>query len=166
MNYLKINSGIYFFIFLLLTSCATSNYSVLNQSEGGAELKVTPDRVLLECEWLYDADDPTLYGFMIHVLDEENTVATVIQGNTLDKGSCEKRLKKIGKILKEGREVYIIATGSLRSNRTEEARSYSFPERGTYHSNGRVLQFMAITNELGSCFDAYFGDKKPCPHDP
>jgi hypothetical protein len=96
------NSWYCFLLPLLATGCATSTYRVFNSGEYGTELSVSPDRVLLECEDLSDADEKGLSGFMIHVLDEENTVLTLVQGNTLDKGSCDRRAKKIGEILKEG----------------------------------------------------------------
>jgi len=73
MQILKRSSSFYFLTFFILIGCATSSYRILDQDDQSAELSVSPDRVLLECEWLYDADIKGLYGFMIHVLDEENT---------------------------------------------------------------------------------------------
>src|SRR5436190_23689571 len=95
----KIDKYLFVVFGLLLSGCATSSYRVLFQNDRVAELSVTPDRVLLECEDLYDADIKGMYGFMMHVLDGESRVTTLVQGNTLDKESCESRLKKIGKVL-------------------------------------------------------------------
>lgn len=166
MQSLKSNSIFYFFIFFILIGCATSSYRILNQDDHSVELNVSPDRIILECEWLYDADIKGLYGFMIHVLDEENTVLTVSQGNTLDKGSCDRRIKKIGQILREGENIYIAGIGNLNKLRVKGKRSYHFPKIGIFHSNERGLQFIAIANEHGTCYDAYSGDEKPCPREP
>ena len=107
MAALKRNCSFYFFIFFIFFGCATSSYRILNQEDQSSELSVSPDRILLECEWLYDADIKGRYGFMIHVLDEENTVLTVGQGNTLDKRDCDILIKIISKILREGKNIYI-----------------------------------------------------------
>lgn len=164
MSALKINSFI-LLSFLLFSGCASSTYQVLNQIENATELSVSPDRVLLECEWLYDADIKGLYGFMIHVLDNENTVLTVVQGNTLGKSDCDRRIKKISSILKKGSHIYIAGTGDLTEPRIE-GHTYIFPRKGTFKGNSRVLGFVAIANEFGTCYDAYSGDEKPCPRDP
>lgn len=162
MAHLKILSMI---CFVLSAGCAISTYRVLNTGRYGTELSVSPDRVLLECEWLYDADIKDRYGFMMHVLDEENTVLTVVQGNTLGKSDCDRRLKLIGKILREGKSIYIAGTGVLDSPR-EIGKPYAFPGKGTFKHNERVLGFAAIANEHGTCYDAYSGPEIPCPRDP
>jgi len=166
MRTLKRNRRWYFLILFFLFGCATSSYRVLNQDDQSAELSVSPDRVLLECEWLHDADIKGRYGFMIHVLDDENTVLTLIQGNTLNKEDCDRRIKKIGKILREGKNIYIAGTGSINEPRVNSKRSYFFPQKGTFLDNERTLQFIAIANEYGSCYDAYSGEEKPCPREP
>lgn len=166
MQTLKRNRKFYFLTLLLLTGCATSSYRILSQDDQSAELNVSPDRILLECEWLHDADIKGLYGFMIHVLDDENTVLTLIQGNTLDKKGCDRRIKKISAILREGRNIYIAGMGNLNEPRIKAKRFYHFPKIGTFHSNERTLYFAAIANEHGTCYDAYSGDEKPCPREP
>jgi hypothetical protein len=152
---------------LLLSGCATPSYHVLFQDDRVAELNVSPDRVLLQCEDLYDADIKGMYGFMIHVLDSTNTVTTVVQTNTLDKDSCDGRLKKIGKILREGHRIYIAGRGDLNDIGSKDYESFVFPQKGSFPSNGRSLQFVAIANEYGLCYDAYSGfEEKPCPPEP
>lgn len=101
----------------------------------------------------------------MHVLDEQKTVVTVLQGNNLDKQSCAERIKKIGHILHNGTQIYIagISYGIDKPRKVEEWK-YTFPGLGTYSGNGRVIQFFAIANEKGNCYDAYYGDRKPCPH--
>jgi hypothetical protein len=164
MQNLKRNS--WHLLFLLLASCTTSSYKILHQDDGSAELSISPDRVLLECEWLYDADVPGLFGFMIHVLDEKNTVLTINQGNTLDKNDCESRIQEISKILNKGRSIYIAGIGNLNEPRSKSKTLYNFPKKGIFEGNERTLQFVAIANEHGACYDAYSGSEKPCPRKP
>lgn len=151
-------------------SCSTSSsYRVGKQGNNSVELNVTPDRVLLECEWIYDADIPDpedAYGFMIHVLDDENTVLSVTQNNLLDKESCYDRINFISSILKRGKIIYIGGMGDLKDPRKTEKHEYTFPGIGTFRGNGRVLQFGVIANEKGQCFDAHRAGEKPCPRDP
>ena len=152
---------------LLLSGCATSSYRVLFQDDGAAELIVSPDRVLLECEDLYDADTKGLYGFMMHVLDDKNSVTTIAQGNTMNRKDCERRLKEIGKILREGTSIYIAGRGNLSTINGALRDEYIFPGKGSFRSGGRSLGFVAIANEQGLCYDAYSGFKeKPCPPEP
>ena len=166
MQTLKRSSSFYFLTFFIFIGCATSSYRILNQDDQSTELTVSPDRIVLECEWLYDADIKGRYGFMIHVLDEENTVLTVNQGNTLNKEDCDRRIKIISKILREGKNIYIAGIGNLNEPRVKGKRTYSFPQKGIFYDNERTLQFVAIANEYGSCYDAYSGEEKPCPREP
>lgn len=153
-------------IILFLSGCATSSFKLIQQHELAAELKVTPDRVLLECENQYKDDSGNGYGFMMHVLDDENTVLSIVQTNVIDKGSCFKRIEKIGKILKTGKAIYVGGMGNLNKPRIKENKTYTFPHLGTFHGNGRNAQFMVIANEKGLCYDAYSGDEDPCPREP
>lgn len=168
MPNLKNNLLISCFSYILLLGCSTSNYLINKEIDGKTEILVTPDRVSLQCEHIYDytgnAIDP--YGFMIHVLGEENTVLTVNQGNLIGKDDCLKRLNKIGQILTKGKKIYIGGIGNLNNKpRIKEDNQYFFPNLGRFNSNGRVLQYMVIWNEHGQCFNAYTGDRKPCPSD-
>jgi len=144
------------------SGCATSSYKVVNHEGWLNELLVTPDRILLKCENL-QTDDIVSYGFSIFVLDEQNTVLPVVQTNRIGKSNCDERLNKIGKILKDGRNIYIAGIGDLEEPRKLREPSHFFPKHGNFMDNGRLLQFHAISNEYGECFDAYSGDKKPCP---
>lgn len=65
-------------LILFLSGCATSYFKLIKQHELAAELKATPDRVLLECEFQYKDDSGDGYGFMMHVLDDENTVLSIV----------------------------------------------------------------------------------------
>lgn len=164
MQHLQRSSGTLAFAVLVLSGCATpSFYRVANRDDEKIELEVTPDRILLECE---DASEnrENPYGFMIHVLDDEMTVLDVFQGNTLAKSDCYGRINEIQKILRNGKRIYIAGMGrSLDKPRITEKWTYHFPAWGTFNGNGRGLQFFAIANEHGQCFDAYFRNEKPCP---
>jgi len=87
----------------------------------------------------------------------------VVQTNRIGDSDCKERLRKIKKILKDGRRIYISGIGDLEEPRKLRESSYFFPKHGTFMDNGRQLQFHAISNEHGECFDAYSGSKKPCP---
>ncbi len=152
---------------LVLVGCATSSYQVLYQDGRTAELNVTPDRVLLECEYLADADEKGLYGFMMHVLDEQNIVVTLAQSNTVDREGCQDRLKNIKKILAGGMKIYVANRGDLNEVDAISRREYNFPGIGRFKSNGRSLEFVAISNEYGLCYNAHGGfQDKPCPPKP
>lgn len=166
MVFLEKSSFIHIAFFFLMFGCATSSFTLLKQDENAVELKVTPDRVLLECEHQYDNDTKNAYGFLMRILDEKNTVLTIAQMNILDKGSCFKRIQKIGKILKTGKMIYIGGMGYLNKPKIKEARKFTFPNIGTFHGNGQSLQFIVIANEQGYCYDAYSGDEDPCPREP
>lgn len=167
MGFLK-NSAL---LFLFVTcGCATSSYHLIRQRTLAAEIKVTPDRIIMECEFQYKGEDGDGdgdgYGFLMYVLDDANTVLSVVQTNVLDKKSCFRRIQKIGKILKTGRTIYIGGMGNITEPRSEESRTYTFPGFGTFHGNGRATQFAVIANERGLCYDAYSGDEQPCPREP
>ena len=146
------------------------SFKILNQDEGRTELLVTPDRILLECENVQDPTEPLArdgrYGLMIHVLDEENTVTTASQGNVLGKRDCFERIKEIGKIVNNGKQIYIGGMGNLKDSRKKNTEyTYIFPGNRKFYSNSRALQFMVIMNEKKECFSAHEGKDKPCPRD-
>jgi hypothetical protein len=166
MSFLK--NRAHLLLFIIMCGCATSSYQLIRQRTLAAEIKVTPDRIIMECEFQYkDEDgDGDGYGFLMHVLDDANTVVSVVQTNVLDKASCFRRIQKIGKILKTGKTIYIGGMGNITKPRLEDKRSYTFPRFGTFHGNGRATQFAVIANERGLCYDAYSGDDEPCPREP
>lgn len=166
MIFLRRNDLIFILLVVFLSSCVTSSFKLIKQHELAAELEVTPDRILLECEFQYKDNSGDGYGFMMHILDDENTVLSIVQTNVLDKGSCYRRIEKIGKILKTGKTIYIGGMGNLAKPRSKEEKTYTFSHIGTFHGNGRNAQFMVIANEQGLCYDAYSGDEAPCPRDP
>ncbi len=154
---------------LLFSNCSSPSYKILNQEGSKTELLVSPSRVLLQCEDVQDpeekpADTHGRFGFSIEVLDEENTVLSVSQGSVIGKKDCDERLAKIGKILKNGKQIYIGAIGNIESPRVREKEwSHVFPGIGIFYSNSRALQFIVIANEKGECYSAYSGTEKPCP---
>lgn len=148
---------------VLAQGCASSSfYKVANVKDGRVELSVTPDRVLLECEDTSENREIP-YGFMMHILDGENTVLDVVQGNTLSREDCQRRLDKIGRILKTGRTIYVGGIGGIDDPKVVEKWTYDFPHHGKFHSNGRVLQLIVTANDRGLCYGVYTGDAKPCP---
>lgn len=147
-----------------LYGCAHSSYRVFNQDERRNEILVSPDRVLTECQEASKEEDT--YGFIMHVLDDQNTVLGVIQGNATDKESCIKKMTAINRILLRGRSIYVGGMGDLERPRLmDKEYVHDFPRHGKFFGNGRVLQFMVIQNERGECYAAYSGAQKPCPRD-
>ena len=63
--------------------------------------------------WDYGREVP--FAFMIHVLDNENTVLDVDQMNTLSRKACDDRIEKISRILKNGHRIYVAGIGDLYS---------------------------------------------------
>jgi hypothetical protein len=154
-------------LIFVIGGCVTSIYQLQNQFGSRVELVVSPDRVLVECEYQgdYSGDIKRPHGFMIHVLDEENTVLGLSHGTVLDENVCFERLHAIRKILKNSRTVHIGGIGDISKPREQKGHQYEFPGLGTYHYNGRHLAFMAIWNSEGQCYDNYYGNQKPCPRD-
>ena len=146
--------------------CTTSSFKILKSVDSANEISVTPDRVLLECESLDRDDGEVSDGFMIHILDDNKRVLNITQTNALDPESCNTRLKKIGTILKSGKKIYIAAMGTLKQSDETRDFKYFFPKFGTFTNTGRSLQFIAISNEHGTCYSAYSEDLKPCPPAP
>lgn len=167
MQNLKRNRPYHLILLPFVIGCATSSYQLKPWGKLKNEVTITPDRVLLECEYItdYSGDLKDPYGFMILVLDEKNTVLTVSQGNVLDKEDCFEGITEIRKILKNGKTISIGGMGDLNDPRQSEKAAYLFPGLGTFHSNGRHLQFMMIWNEHGQCYDSQFGKGKSCPRD-
>jgi hypothetical protein len=168
MDYLRINRRIIglLTIPMIFTGCTTSSFKVLNQEKSSIELLVTPDRVILECERIETDDRGIVAGFMMHVADEEKTSFTLVQTNTLDKESCDRRIEKIGRILKNGTQIYLVGIGDFREPRKTGLRKHVFPRFGALEDNGRSLQFIAIKNERDQCFGAFSAEERPCPPEP
>lgn len=164
MQHLKLNNLIYFVVLISMTGCTISSYRVTKQWKLKTELHVTPDRILLECAHVTDEIELT-HMFLIHILDEKNTVIDVVQGNNTSKKGCDLRMRGVQKVLDTGHDIYIGAIGDPFESVVIDSKNYTFPQYGTFRGNGRVLQFHVIANENGKCFGAYYYDEKPCPRD-
>jgi hypothetical protein len=150
-----------------LSSCSTSSFKVLSKSEFLAEFQVTPDRVILECEDIFDHSDAGNpegnFGFMVHVLDEEDTVLTLIREPVTTRTECFKKRDYIQRILKNGKKIFIGGHGGINEPRTRGSRSHSsFEKSGTFYDNGRVMQLLVIRNEKDQCFSLDYGMSPPC----
>lgn len=147
-----------------ITGCASSSFYKITSKDGHqVELNVSPDRIVLQCEkQLEDSDE--IYGFMIHVLDDQNTVLNVYQSNNVGKEGCFDRYHRIGKIIQQGKQIHLAGMGDIDKPRKKGEYSHTFPGHGTFHTNERVLQFFNVMNEHGACYDAYYEQDPPCPH--
>lgn len=166
MNYLKKINFTQFVFLILASNCATSTTMLLKQHENTVELKVAPNRVLLECELQPAHDIEGAHGFLMYILDDHKTVITAAQANVLDKNECFEGLQYITKILKTGKVIYIGGMGDLTKSKAGNHRTHNFPNLGTFPSSGKSMKFMIITNEHGLCFDAHNGANSPCPSEP
>src|SRR4051794_16578117 len=106
MTNLKIKLSSLLFLFVL-SGCSTSSFKIKRETSSLTELLVTPDRILLQCEELDEDPDVGAYGFMVHILDEENTVTPSALSIRPDKENCERFIQKINLILKNGPQIYI-----------------------------------------------------------
>lgn len=158
MRFLKRNSVLV--LILSQLGCASSIYQTTSPAKEKTIITVTADRLSLECENL-QSDEAEYYGFSIYVLDEEKTVTSVIQTNPLDKGSCEERYSKVAKIIRHGKQVSIFGYGNLKETRVLSGDGVQFGEN-SFPLNGRVLQFIYITNDKGECFNGYQTPGKSC----
>jgi hypothetical protein len=81
----------------------------------------------------------------------------------LPKTECLKRLKATEEIVKKGKVVFVRGRGDADAPREMKDYLYYFPEHGRFPDNGRALNFLAIWNDRGQCYDAFAGSQKPCP---
>lgn len=165
-NLRVINNIVFLFIF---AGCTTTTFNIKKEADGVTELLVTPDRVLLQCEELDEEPDSGAYGFMVHILDEKNTVVTSALNIRPDKKTCECYIYTLSHILKNGYRILIGSRGSIsvhsRTN-DEERFHYTFSGHGTFSSNGRSLDFDFMANEKGQCYGPAYGDNESCPQFP
>ncbi len=170
MKYLIKNKKIIIFL-LILQSCVfaklsqkESYYKILkiDKERNRSEIEVTPDRVIAVCESVTE-EFPNLRGFQFFVLDDKNTVISIIRTNTIDKSVCNREIAKINIILKNGKKIYFGGMGDALDSHVKEGNEYFFKNHGKFKSNSRVLQWMVISNERSECFAAYRADEKPCP---
>lgn len=150
-----------------LSACTTSSYKINAQGDNAIELAVTSNRVLVECEYQegYDGDIKNPHGFMMHVLDEENTVFSLILPRVVTQKDCITHLKATTKILKSFPKVYIGGAGTFDGPKSKSENKYIFPGLGNFPGNERVLNYWAIWTDTGQCYDVIYGNEKPCPRE-
>ena len=168
MVYLQKNKYLTIFsLILLLQGCATSRYSASKPGALGTDIKVSPDRVITECEFItdYEGDRKDPYGFMIHILDLQKTVLTVSNGVVLEKEDCLERQMAVDKIIRNAHIVTVRGRGDAEAPIVKEEFAHTFKKHGTYFGNGRSLNYLAIWNDKGQCYDAFYGPAKPCPRE-
>lgn len=156
MACLQKNSFLMIMLTIGLFGCITSTYKAGKQSEVGTYIEVTPDRIIVECEFItdYEGDRSDPYGFMILLLDNEKKVLTVSSAIVLEKGDCFDWLKQSEKILSKGKSILVLGRGDAYAPGSMEKFAYNFPKHGTYYGNGRALNFLGIRNDKGQCLNA------------
>jgi hypothetical protein len=164
-NYLKNNVEKVLVAVLVLSGCTSPSYFRIDKEFNyKTEVKVTPDRVIVNCEDVIG--DKSYFALFIYVLDEENSVSSISRFSPNDEQGCQEIKDKIDRIVMEGKEIYIGGMGSLNEPRQQGSRKYFFKGHGTYYLNKREIQFMVIANEKGRCFSFANGDDPPCPPEP
>ena len=148
-----------------LSGCVSSRYHAGQEKPLGTDIEVSPDRIIVECEFIdnYDGDYSDPYGFLIHILDLQNTVLTLSSATVLEKKYCFEILKISEKIIKNAQIVTLRGRGDAHSPIEMENRfKYTFKKHGTYYGNGRSLNFLAIWNDKGQCYDAFHRTDEEC----
>lgn len=160
MDCLQKNSFLIMILIISLSGCITSTYSAGKQSEAGTYIEVTPDRIVVECEFItdYEGDRSDPYGFMIHLLDNEQTVLTVSSATVLEKSDCFDWLKQSEKIISKGKSILVLGRGDAYAPGNMEKFAYNFPKHGTFYGNGRALNFLGIRNDNGQCLNTLASD--------
>ena len=166
MTNLQKNKLLLTIVFLFsLSGCVSARYHAGKEKPLGTDIEVSPDRVIVECEFItdYDGDYSDPYGFLIHVLDLQNTVLTLSSGTVLEKEYCFEILKISEKIIKNAQLVTLRGRGDAHSPiEMDYTFKHIFKNHGTYFGNGRNLNFLAIWNDKGQCYDAFHRGDEEC----
>jgi hypothetical protein len=150
-NYMHFLRNNILFIFIFLYGCSSSSYKVNLDNDGGVDIIATPDRFLPYCEKVIQDDGTESYGFMIFFLDELKT-AGVAAGMLTTKKACLNWKGGAQKILDNGKLITLKGFGDIEEPRVVGKFSYTFNKHGTYHLNGRSMDFFSIRNNRGICF--------------
>jgi hypothetical protein len=147
-------------LFFTLLGCVTSRYHAGKEKPLGTDIEVTPDRIILECEFItdYEGDRSNPYGFMIHVLDNEKTVLTVSSALVLEKKDCFDWFKQSEKIVSNGQSILVRGRGNAHAPVEMGKWTHNFPKHGTFYGNGRALNFLGIRNDRGQCLNPLASD--------
>lgn len=163
----KVNS-LLFTISVIFIGCATSKYHANKPNTLGTDIIVSSDRVVTECEFIdnYTGAYKNPHGFMIHILDNQKRVITVSNSTVLDKKNCFERLEAANRIIQKGGLITVRGRGDADGPSEKSKFSSYFPKHGTFPHTGPSLNFLAIWNDKGQCYDAFSGSDKPCPSNP
>jgi len=160
MAYLQKSNLLIMTVLIFLSGCVTSKYHAGKQKAFGTDIEVTPDRVIVECEFItdYEGDRSDPYGFMIHVLDNEKTVLTLSSATVLEKSDCFDWLKQSEKIISKGKSILVRGRGDAHAAAKMEKWAYNFSKHGTFYGNSRALNFLGIRNDKGQCLNTLADD--------
>jgi hypothetical protein len=161
MQVLKKLSVLLFAFPLILADCTTPQFRVTASRGRKVAIEVAVDRVLIECEKV--SDENALYGFMVFLLDDKNTVLSAIHGVTLEKTVCLRKYHGVQKVLERAHKIQLVGIGELDGPAPPSSFEHTFPNHGTFKDNGGGLQLEYISNEKGDCFDNYDGLIEKCP---
>lgn len=83
----------------------------------------------------------------------------------LEKKDCFEIMDATNKILSKSKVVHIGSFSPISGVPKNSDDRYTFPGIGTFQGNGHVLNYQAIWNDRGQCYDIDSETKKPCPRD-
>ena len=138
-------------LIMLLTGCASSIFKMNVVRDSLVDVIATSDRFLPFCEKVIKDNGEVWYGYMIFFLDEEKTVGTAT-GMLTGKKTCFMWRAGAQKIIDSGSMITLSGFGSMNTPRVKDNFSYTFPQHGTFFSNGRSMDFFSIRNNHGNCF--------------
>lgn len=133
-------------------SSINSTYKESISETGAVEISTTRDRISAYCEKVVKDDDTIAYGLMILFLDDMKTVG-IATGMLTSEKACSEWQKEARAVLSQGNSISLRGfDNGMKQPRTVESFEYNFENYGTYHSNGRAIDFFSIRNEHGKCF--------------
>lgn len=152
---------------IIVTACSFSSYQVFRKDQGKVGLIATGDRILLSCENVQDPEEPIekdgRYGFMVLVLDNQNTVTTFVQMSIVTQKDCLARVELFEKMKRTSKRFYIAGYGDIEKAEKKIKYTYQFSNKGTFLENGKNISFAIFKSEDGRCFTKNYGEGKPCP---
>ena len=153
-NYMNVLKNNFLILVLFVYGCSSINSTYKENiiETGAVEVIATPDRISAYCDKVVKDDDTIAYGFMILFLDDMKTTG-IATGMLTSEKACVEWQKEVKAVLSQGNSISLRGfDNGMKQPRIVESFEYTFEKHGTYHSNGRAIDFFSIRNEHGKCF--------------
>ncbi len=99
----------------------------------------------------------------MYLLDEKNTVTSVVQTSVTSKEDCLSRIVTFEKMKKTSSRFYVAVFGNINEPRVEQRDKPHWFKQKEYFENNRNWKFAFLKSESGECFSANHGKGNPCP---